>query len=242
MGFRVGRMMTVSDEVPQAEKERLLGGSIVFSVLDQAARRELAARAQIRRFPAGSPIFHAGSPGTSLMAVAHGTVRISMLAPTDREVVLTELTAGDVFGEVALLDGGERSADAVAVTNCALVTLERRWIVGLLESQPKLAMRLVELLCARLRRSDARMLELSFMDLPSRLARTLLRATTPAAPDAKPVARLALSQTVLANMVGSSRENVNRCLRNWQRGGLIELKGGWVVIADRTALQALGTT
>lgn len=230
----------MTEEDGHGEKERLLGGSFLFKALDGEARRALASRAFVRQHRAGSPIFHAGDPGASMMAIATGTVRISMLTPTAREVVLAELTAGDVFGEVALLDGGERSADAAAITNCSLVVLERRWIVGLLESQPKLAIRLVELLCARLRRSDSRMLELSFLDLPSRLARTLIRATTPAGDGAaRPIAKLSLSQSVLANMVGGTRENVNRCLRNWQKGGIVDLRDGWLVIADRAALEAL---
>lgn len=232
--------MTVSGEGGQDEKARLLGGSFIFKALDEAATRELASYAQLRQVRAGSPIFHMGDPGTSLMAIAAGTVRISMLTPTAREVVLAELTAGDVFGEVALLDGGDRSADALAITNCALVVLERRHFLRVLEGQPKLAVRLIELLCARLRRSDARMLELSFLDLPSRLARTLIRATTPTGEGARPLAKLSLSQTVLANMVGSSRENVNRCLRGWQKSGVIDLRDGWLVILDRAALEALG--
>lgn len=238
-----GAAMATDDETAQGEKERLLGGSFLFKALDAEARRELASYAQMRQYRAGAPIFHTGDPGNSLMAIAAGTVRISLLTPTAREVVLAELTAGDVFGEVALLDGGERSAAATAITNCSLVVLDRRFVVRQLESQPKLAIRLVELLCARLRRSDERMLELSFLDLPSRLARTLIRATTPpAGSDARPVAKLSLSQTVLANMVGSSRENVNRCLRGWQKSGIIDLRGGWLVIVDRSALQALGGT
>ena len=233
--------MATPGEGTQAEKEKLLGGSLIFKALDEVARRELASYAQMRQIRAGTPIFHAGDPGSSLMAIATGTVRISMLTPTSREVVLAELGAGDVFGEVALLDGGERSADATAITNCSLAVLERRSVVRLLESQPRLAIRLIELLCARLRRSDARMLELSFLDLPSRLARTLIRATTPQDGGARPLGKLALSQTVLANMVGSSRENVNRCLRGWQKGGVIDLRDGWVVILDRAALEGLGT-
>jgi CRP-like cAMP-binding protein len=233
-------MATQTTGEDAAEREALLASSFLFEALDAKGRRELAGHARIQHFAAGSAIFRAGTPGYSVMAIAAGTVRISLLTPNAREVVLAELGKGDVFGEVALLDGGERSADATAVTNCRLVVLDRRWVLALLESEPKLAIGLVELLCARIRRSDARMLEFSFLDLPARLARTLIRATTPpAGSDARPIAKLALSQTVLANMVGGARENVNRCLRNWQRAGVVELKGGWLIVLDRAALEAL---
>ena len=222
---------------PRQARERLLSKSTVFAALDEAARHDLAATGFEREYAAGETIFLAGSAGQSMMAIARGTVRISMLAPTARDVVLADLVAGDVFGEVAMLDGGERSADAIALTNCRLSVFERRKVLAVLERHPSSAIQLVKLLCARLRRSDERMSEIAFMDLPSRLARALLRATESGAPPRR--AKTSLSQTDLANLIGSSRENVNRCLRNWQKQGLVDIDKGWVVIPDREALEAM---
>jgi CRP/FNR family transcriptional regulator, cyclic AMP receptor protein len=222
------------------EKEKFLGRSFIFKALDDRTKRELAAFAHTRRFKSGDIIFSMGAPGQSMMAIAEGTVRISMLAPTARDVVLTELTTGDVFGEIALLDGGERSAEARALTNCTLIVLDRRSLLEVLHRNPELATRLIELLCARLRRSDERMMEIAFLDLPSRMAKTLLRATAGDRDGAsRPLTKLSLSQAELANMIGSSRENVNRCLRKWQRGNLVDLKDGWLIILDRNGLEAL---
>ncbi|NBN64927.1 cyclic nucleotide-binding domain-containing protein [Microvirga tunisiensis] len=219
------------------KKQKLLDQSFIFQALDEASRRDLAQAAHTRRHASGEVIFTMGAPGHSLMAIAEGHVRISMLSPTAREVTLADLGPGEVFGEIALLDGRERSADARALTNCTLVVLERSALFELLQRSPKLSIRLIELLCERIRRSDERMMEIAFLDLPPRLARMVLRVTV-AAPgsEARPLPRLSLSQTEIANMIGSSRENVNRCLRKWQKAGLIDLKDGWLVILDRAGL------
>ena len=221
-------------------KEKLLNRSFIFKALDEQNRRDLAAFAHIKHFAAGDVIFTMGGSGQSMMAIAEGIVRVDMMTPGGRDVTLTELGAGDVFGEIALLDGGERSANVRAVTNCTLVVLERRSLLDTLQRNPKLSIRLIELLCERVRRSDERMMEIAFLDLPARLARLLLRLTVaaPASAD-KPVSRLSLSQSELAKMITNTRENVNRCLRKWQRARIVDLKNGWLIIEDRMALEAV---
>lgn len=222
------------------KKQKLLDQSFIFQALDEEARRELSAIAHMRRYSAGDVIFTMGAPGHSMMAIAEGHVRISMLSPTARDVTLTDLGPTDVFGEIALLDGKERSADARALTNCSLVVLERAALFELLQRSPRLSVRLIELLCERIRRSDERMMEIAFLDLPTRMARMLMRVTvaSPGTP-ARPLTRLSLSQTEIANMIGSSRENVNRCLRKWQRAGVVDLKEGWLIVLDRARLERL---
>ena len=219
-------------------KEKLLGRSIIFQALDEENRRELASFAHVKRYSSGDIIFNTGDPGQSMMAIAEGSVRVSVLTPSAREVTLSELSAGDVFGEIALLDGGERSANVKALTNCTLVVVERRSLLEVLQRDPKLSIRLIELLCQRVRRSDERMMEIAFLDLPSRLAKALLRVTV-SAPGSleKPLTKLSLSQSEIASMIGNTRENVNRCLRKWQRAGLIELKDGWLIICNRPQLE-----
>ncbi|OBY25682.1 MULTISPECIES: Crp/Fnr family transcriptional regulator [Leisingera] len=217
-----------------AAKAALLAQSALFAGLDRTVLHGLAARAHLRRHEAGAQIFRCGSPGDSMMAIARGTVRISAMAPTARDVVLTDLNQGDVFGEIALLDGGGRSADAHALTNCTLLILERHAFLQVLQTAPDLAVRLIELLCARMRRSDERMMEIAFLQLPPRLARTLLRLASGGG--ARPAKRLAQSQSEIADMIGGSRENVNRCLRKWQKAGLIGLADGWIILLDPAGL------
>ena len=229
--------MSVEGQSPGNERENLLAACFICQVLDEDARRELSSFAYRRSFEAGEQIFERGSPGQSMMTIVAGEVRISVPRTGNRSFVLAELGAGQVFGEIALLDGGERTADVTAVTRCEVLVLERRDVLALLERHPAAAIKLLSLLCTRLRQSDERMAELAFLDVPSRLARAILRA---AGEGSRRPARLAASQTELANMVGSSRENVNRCLKSWQKRGLVDFKDGWLVVTDRDGLHQVG--
>lgn len=233
--------MTV--EVRPTEKVAALERCMVFEALSAEMREELAAHAYPTSFAAGDLIFAAGDPGQTMMAVLKGTVRIGLVTATARDVVLGDCHQGDVFGEVALFDGGPRSADARAQTNVELLVLERRDVFSVLQRHPDGALRLLELLCGRLRRSDERMQELAFLDISTRLARAILRILeSPAHSGAKRPVRLAFSQTELGNMIGSARENVNRCLKGWQRRGLVDLKDGWLIIRDEKGLGILADT
>jgi CRP-like cAMP-binding protein len=214
---------------------RLLEKCALFRALDEPARRELVALAHRRGVDAGDAIFHLGAPGHSMVAVLVGTVRVSMPAHKGKEIILADLPAGELLGEIALLDGRERSANARALTKCELLVLERRDVMPFLERNPKACLQLMALLCARIRRSDERMSDIAFFDLPARLAKTLLHYPAPG----HDPPRLSLSQSELADMAGGTRENVNRCLRDWQRRGILGLKEGWTIILKPDALRAI---
>ena len=215
---------------------RVLEQSPLFAQLDENSRHELISLAMPRSFGAGEPVCRVGDPGGSMMAVLAGTVRISMPTVKGKEVILADLRPGQLFGEIALLDGKPRSANATALTKCDLLVLERRNVIPFLERNPAACLQLMELLCARIRRSDERMADLAFFELPSRLAKVLLRY---ASEKTGAEVRLSLSQTELAEMVGATRENVNRCLRDWHRRGIVKLKGGWTIILDTEKLRGL---
>ncbi len=169
------------------------------------------------------------------MAVIVGTVRISLPTVRGKEIILADLRAGELFGEIALLDGRPRSANASALTNCNLMVLERRDVVPFLERNPAASLKLMEMLCARIRRSDERMADIAFFNLPVRLAKTLLSYQ----PQGRGTMKLSLSQSELAEMAGGTREKVNRCLREWQRQGILELKDRWTIIRKPEALREL---
>lgn len=220
---------------PADRGRKLLEKCVLFSSLDEKARRDIAAYAMPRNFSAGEPICRLGDHGDSMMAVVVGTVRISRPTSRGKEIILADLRSGELFGEIALLDGKPRSANVVALTNCELIILERRNLMPFLERNPIACMKLMEILCARIRRSDERMSDIAFFNLPIRLAKTLLNYQ----PDARAGAKLSLSQSELAEMAGGTREKVNRCLRDWQRQGIIELKNRWTIIRKPEALHAL---
>jgi CRP/FNR family transcriptional regulator, cyclic AMP receptor protein len=225
--------------VPQDTSEdarRLLANCILFRGLVTGERDEVVARARIRHFAAGETIFLMGSPGTSMIAVLRGTVRISVPSPEGREIVLAILQPGEVFGEIALLDGKERTADARAMTGCDLAVLERRDVMEFLERQPNAWPRLVEVLCGRLRASDLHMAELAMQPLAVRLAKVLLRMVHPETLG-RPADRVQVSQRELGNIVGAARESVNKCLSEWQRSGCVRIEGTWITISDRVMLE-----
>ena len=220
------------------EVVRLLGKCLVFRALDEPTRVELATRMRRRNYKASEPIFHLGAPGHSMMVILQGAVRVSLPSPKGRTIILADLGVGDVLGEVTLLDGMGRSADATAITNCSLAVLERRDVLPFLERRPEVCLTLLELMCARLRRSDERMSEIAFFDLPSRLAKVMLERIKESG-TARTKPRLSLSQSELAAMINGTRENVNRCLRDWQRRGIVEIHDRWIVIAREEALREL---
>src|SRR5271165_4521293 len=150
------------------DARRLLSDCILFRKLAPQERNALVARAHMRRFEAGDTIFLMGALHDSMIAVLSGDVRISMPSADGKEVVLAIVHAGDVFGEIAMLDGKPRSADAKALTACNLAVLNRRDVLAVLERNPSAWLGLVEVLCSRLRRTDHHLVELALLGLPVR--------------------------------------------------------------------------
>jgi CRP/FNR family transcriptional regulator, cyclic AMP receptor protein len=214
------------------EVEGALRSSFLFPLLDPEERGRFLAAARAKSWRAGAPIFRFGDPGTSMMLVRSGTVRISYPSPEGRSFTLAELGPGAVFGELALLDGGPRSADAVAAFDSTLLVFERRDFLPLMEHNWRLAEAVLRMVCERLRRADAYIADLAFSELPERLAKTLIAR---AAPRGK-TRYVSDTQGSLAAMIGGSREAVNRCLRKWEKAGLVAMSGGRIALTDPAGL------
>jgi CRP/FNR family cyclic AMP-dependent transcriptional regulator len=218
---------------------KLLEKCALFNALDEQGRRELISHAWPRHVGAGEPICRLGDPGHNMMAIVVGTVRISLPTARGREIILADLPASELFGEIAMLDGKPRSANATALTKCELLVLERRDVLPILEKYPAACLKMMEILCGRIRRSDERMADIAFFDLPARLAKTLLHYPSQGHGPAK----LSLSQRELAEMAGGTRENVNRCMRDWQKRGILKLQDRWTIILKPEVLREfLGET
>jgi CRP-like cAMP-binding protein len=202
-------------------------------------RDAIVSRAHTRTLKAGETVFAMGSPGENMMAVLSGTIRISVPAPDGREFLLAILQPGEVFGELAVLDGKERSADAVADSPCTLAILDRRDILSFLEQHPASWLQLVTVLCERLRTADQLLADVALLQLPVRLAKTMLRITSnkPKSKATEKNSTIRFSQRELANMVGATREHVNKCLAAWQRQGIVQINDGKIVILNETALE-----
>jgi CRP-like cAMP-binding protein len=176
-----------------------------------------------------------------MMVVRKGSVRISVSSGDGRELTLAIVRKDEMFGEIALLDRLERTADATAMTTCELAILQRREILSFLKRHPATLLRLVDLLCSRLRRTDQHIADLALLPVPIRLAKALLRlaCADDRATNTYVGMQIELSQRDLSMMVGTARESINKYLRLWQSHGLIRLKRSAIAILDRGAIEAL---
>src|SRR5215813_4046628 len=147
----------------------------VFGGLPLEHIQRLSAYASTRAYPRGATIFSKDGPGTGLFAVCSGTVRIAVPSPDGRNAVFGLIEEGEIFGEIALLDGRPRTADATAMTDCELIVIERRDFVPFLRDNPDVMLKFIEILCARVRRTSEQVQDVTFLSLPTRLAKTLLQ-------------------------------------------------------------------
>lgn len=196
-----------------------------LAVLPEAELARLAARARPRRYRAGETIFHREDSGATLYVIGRGRVRLVLASPEGREVTVGLLGPGSFFGELALLDGGPRSASVVALEPVEALTLDRAPFIATLEGHPEVAGSLLAVLGDRLRRTDELIQDILFLDLPARLAKQLLALAEGHGVRTPEGLRLdlRLSQSDLAGMVGATRESVNRCLGAYADRGLLSL-------------------
>ncbi|MDE0538396.1 MAG: Crp/Fnr family transcriptional regulator [Rhodospirillales bacterium] len=216
---------------------RDLADEVIGKIAELAVTRELAA---------GQLLFSKGDPGDALYGVMSGRIRISAGAPSGKEVVLNTIEAGEVFGEIALLDGRPRTADAVAAVNSELMRIQRRDFIHYMESEPRLATHLLEMLCQRVRATSELVEDSAFLALPARLAKRLLGMAGYAGDPGGDLGEidfdnleLKISQQELGQLMDSSREAVNKHLQNWRRRGWVELSRNRVTIVDPEALSDL---
>ena len=223
------------------EKRRIFERNYLLGKFNPDEIDKLMTYSRIERYAAGHEIFPKGSPGTTMMAVVTGTVRISSISLTGKEVVLNIINPGEIFGEIALLDGGERSGDAVAIKDCELLVLNRRDFMPFLENHLDICMMLIRMLCKRVRHTSEQVEDLLFRHLEARIAKALLQlAEGSGRGDIHRVSLdLHLSQRDLANMVGCSRESVNKQVQVWHKAGLIEVGKGSIVIRNAAAIEQL---
>jgi CRP/FNR family cyclic AMP-dependent transcriptional regulator len=210
----------------------------IFCDLDSAALDQLCRYAKHVTLKRGATIFSRGDPGNSLIAVISGTVKISISSADGRSAILDLIGAGEIVGEIAMLDGKARTADVTANTNCEIFILDRREFLPFVRSQPALAMKFIELLCTRLRRTSDQVEQIILQNLPGRLASALLRLTDKhkLAPGGRTVA---VTQQEISEMVGMTRESINKQLRIWATRNWVRLEHGAIVVLDAHPLQVL---
>ncbi len=220
------------------DKYPLLRDHPFFGAIGTAATDRLCSFASTRTVGRGETIFAKGDAGHTLFVVCTGTVKIGIRSADGRYAVFSLIGADGMFGEMALLDGRPRSADATAVTDCDLMAIDRRDMVPLIRSEPEMAIPIIEVLCARLRQTSEQMEDMMFLDLPGRLAKALLELTGKPGP-ADSGHTVLITQREIGEIIGMSRESTNKQLRSWEKLQWVRLKAGSIEVLARGALATI---
>jgi len=214
-----------------AETIEWLARTAMFAPLSEADRRAVAEEMRETSFVAGQVIFGRGDEGREIYLVTRGRVRLSILTAEGRELSFAHAEPGTVFGEIAMLDGGPRTADATAVSKGVALTLSKAAFQRLAESRPQMIDAAIKFLCRRLREADQQLEAIALYPIEVRLARFFLAAARQKGPgDADRVAiDLDMSQSELALLIGASRPKVNTALSLLEANGAVERQDGKIV-------------
>ena len=206
----------------------LLGKSALFGSLADTDRAAIAARMRRVDFEPDQMIFSRGDPGREIYLVIEGRIRLSVLSSDGRELSFDHAGPGHVFGEIATLDGGERTAGATAISRVQAMALPQKALMELIENHPKVALAAIRFLCQRLRDTDQRLEAIALHRIEVRLARLMLSALklqSATAKDGKVKLDLGMSQGELALLIGASRPKVNIALTMLEDMGAITRAG-----------------
>jgi len=219
--------------------DELLARHDLLGILSPDERQDLRRHVAVRAVAAGQTLFRQGDPGDGLYGIMSGRVVVTVESAEGKELILNMFRSGDFFGEIALLDGKGRTANAVIREAGQLVFLPRGEFLPFLERRPALAVRMIALLCDRLRRTTQLFEDAALQDVPVRLARQLSALAERQGIDAGDT--VAISQAELAQTLGVSREIVSRHLGVWREAGLVELGRGRIRIRDKAPLHRIMT-
>jgi CRP/FNR family cyclic AMP-dependent transcriptional regulator len=209
---------------------RSLGDEVLLRIVDLGTNRAYAV---------DEMVFRQGEAGNALFGVISGEVAISTYSPGGQVLRLNTHLPGEMTGEIALLDGGPRTATATMSQPGTLFVLNRAPLMNLLEGEPRLAIRFIELLCERIRWTSRLLEESAFLTVPERLASRLLWLSRTSGVVSEEGVRIRISQSGLAQWLNVSRQVVNGYLQNWQGKGYLSLTRGVVLILQAEAMEAI---
>lgn len=219
---------------------RLLERAPLFSVLPPPELRTLAQRFHALRVGKGEMIFREGEPAERMFLIGEGRVKLSASSPQGGELLIAVVGPGQIFGELAVIDRGPRAMDARAVEDSQIYGLSSDVFWTLLETNPALARRLLELMARRLRRADKTSQDLVFFDAPTRLARKLLELAeehgVPTGQGDEVRLTVRVTQEEMAHMIGVSRGSVNRLIASFASRGWLEWNDGYPVLSRPESL------
>jgi CRP/FNR family cyclic AMP-dependent transcriptional regulator len=212
----------------------LLASVELFGEMNEEEIDDLTALAQIRKLEKDNTVFHAGDPADAVFVVASGRIKVVITSSDGKEFILTVLGAGQVFGEMALLESAPRSASVVTLSAVEVLVINRADFQRLLESSPRISLRLMAILSRRLRRANSKMESLAYMDVAGRLARYLLdlaRDHGQRLGNGWVVVRRP-THSDIAHSIGTSRETVSRLINEFEEGFGLVNKGKFTYIRE----------
>jgi len=210
----------------------------LFQGVDPEAVEALAGQFEIIDAPRGAVLFNEGDPGESLYIVISGKVKLGRRSSDGRENLVAVMGPSDQFGELSLFDPGPRTATATVVTDAKVAKLPKEALQAWVQDRPQIAMQLLRVVARRLRRTNTMLADLIFVDVPGRVAKQLLQLAQRFGSVEGGQLRVThdLTQEELAQLVGASRETVNKALADFASRGWLRLEGKSVVILDRERL------
>ena len=211
----------------------------LFESLDEETTRALRAAMVEVRMRRGEVLFNEGEPGDRVYVIADGKIKLGHTAPDGRETLIAVLGPGEMLGELSLFDPGPRAATATAIAPSRLLELRHDDLMIFLRTRPDLSAQLLQGLARRLRRTNAALADLVFSDVPGRVAKALLDLAARFGVPTEEGIRVVhdLTQEELAQLVGASRETVNKALAEFGNRGWIRLEGRAVLIIDKSRLE-----
>ncbi len=215
----------------------LLQSVALFADLEGEELERFSHVAVPRSFPAGTRVFHEGDSSDACYIVKDGSFRVTREHSDGRAITLATLGPGEIFGELAMLDGDSRSASAEALTDGELLALPANDVRSLLARHPEIALKLVAGLVRRLRAANVRLSKQSFQTVPSRVAGILAQLSREQGNGTGGEVTIRMNQTDLAQLAGTSRESVSRFLAELERAGVVRSGRGRVTVLDPPKLR-----
>jgi len=221
------------------QKTALLQEHFLLRHLSAGDLATLAARTEVKPYTANQTIFARGEPAQTMMVVIKGKVQISSPAIEGDKIIFAQMHPGDVFGEIALIDGHDRSTDAIATEPSEVLVLQRDDFIAVLETNPKLTIDLLRVLCTRIRHTNELLEDFSIIDLRRRLAKRLSYVNESSArlPGGLKM-NVRVAQDELVAMMGVSQHDaILRQLALWDQQGVIAIDKGWITVKNHDALK-----
>jgi CRP/FNR family cyclic AMP-dependent transcriptional regulator len=222
-------------------KAEILSRYFIGTEVDQRELFELASLAHLRCAEANNVIFNRGDPGHALMIVISGKVLILATSAAGRRLIINIVGPGEIFGEITVIDGARRSADAQAAEATEYLLLERRHFMPYLEKAPNVAIKLLRILCHRVRLATSELQDAAFLDLSRRLAKKLSMFMTLVGSSERGdgTVSIPVTQADLGAMLGVSRESINKQLSAWRIDGMIRAGRGRLIIVKPDLIHSL---